>query len=131
MVPLTLPDDGRRFYAPWREDPRPVSGLLQGAYAFLGVAGFWRRQSDLDDREAALAEFARWRDAVRLVVNTLVMSGQLSHSGELFAAGMDRTLRRWEAEPVPAGALARARQAATEHRERWRRRNGEIPLRVG
>jgi HEXXH motif-containing protein len=131
MVPLTRADDGRRFYAPWREDPRPISGLLQGAYAFLGVAGFWRRQSDLDDWEAALAEFARWRDAVRLVVNTLVISGQLSHAGELFAAGMDRTLRQWEAEPVPAGALARARQAATEHRERWRRRNGEIPLRVG
>jgi HEXXH motif-containing protein len=131
MVPLTRPDDGRHFYAPWREDPRPVSGLLQGAYAFLGVAGFWRRQSHLDDREAALAEFARWRDAVRVVVNTLVMSGQLSASGELFAAGMDRTLQRWEAEPVPASALARARQIAMEHRERWRRRNGEIPLQVG
>ena len=59
------------------------------------------------------------------------MSGQLSHYGELFADGMDRTLRRWEAEPVPAGALARAQQAATEHREQWRRRNGEIPMRVG
>ena len=43
IVRLTHPDNGRRFYAPWRDDPRPVSGLFQGAYAYLGVSGFWRR----------------------------------------------------------------------------------------
>jgi hypothetical protein len=31
-------------YAPWRSGPRPLNGLLQGAYAFLGVSGFWRQQ---------------------------------------------------------------------------------------
>ncbi len=40
LVMLTRPDDGRRYYAPWRDDPRPVSGLLQGAYAYLGISGF-------------------------------------------------------------------------------------------
>jgi HEXXH motif-containing protein len=30
--------------APWRLDPRPVIGLLQGIYAYLGVTGFWRRR---------------------------------------------------------------------------------------
>jgi len=35
-VDLTMPGDGQRCYAPWREDPRPVVGLLQSAYAFLG-----------------------------------------------------------------------------------------------
>ena len=49
IVTLTLPDDGQRFYAPWRPDPRPIGGLLQGAYAFLGVSGFWRRQRRLAD----------------------------------------------------------------------------------
>jgi hypothetical protein len=38
------PDDGQRYYAPWRADPRLASGLLQGTYAFLGVSGFWRCQ---------------------------------------------------------------------------------------
>lgn len=41
VAALTEPDD-RRCYAPWRDDPRPVSGLLQGAYAFLGVSSFRR-----------------------------------------------------------------------------------------
>ena len=40
LVTLARPDDGRRYYAPWRPDPRPAGGLLQGAYAFLGVSGF-------------------------------------------------------------------------------------------
>jgi HEXXH motif-containing protein len=128
VAPMTLPDDGRRFYAPWREDPRPVSGLLQGAYAFLGVAAFWRRQSRLRDGESAIAEYARWRSAVRLVVDTLRMSGRLTDPGEVFVSGMDRTLQSWEIEPIPQGALAKAQRAGEEHAERWRQRNGEIPM---
>jgi len=131
VVPMTMPDDGRRFYAPWREDPRPVSGLLQGAYAFLGVAGFWLRQSQLADGEPALAEFARWLGAVRLVVNTLGSSGRLTGPGEVFVSGMNHRLRRWEAWPVPQAAAKTARQASEEHRERWRQRNGEIPVLAG
>lgn len=42
---MTLPDERRRYYAPWREDPRPISGLLQRTYAFLEVSAFWQRQS--------------------------------------------------------------------------------------
>ena len=65
LLPLTRPDDGRRFYAPWRADPRPISGLLQGAYAYLGVSAFWRRQRELTPEGGfdAQVEFARWREA--------------------------------------------------------------------
>lgn len=128
VVQMTLPDDGRRYYAPWREDPRPVSGLLQGAYAFLGVAGFWLRQSLLADGESATAEFARWLGAVRLVIDTLLDCGRMTDPGMAFLSGMDVTLRRWEAERLPAAALNAASQASEEHRERWRQRNGEIPV---
>ena len=27
-------------YAPWRDDPRPISGLLQGIYAFVCITEF-------------------------------------------------------------------------------------------
>ena len=36
LVPLTDPDDHGRYFAPWRVDPRPLAGLLQGVYAFVG-----------------------------------------------------------------------------------------------
>lgn len=126
LLPMTAGSSGARFYAPWRDDPRPASGLLQGAYAFLGVAGFWLRQSRLPGGEEALAEFARWLSAVRTVVDTLFTSGELTEAGRAFVSGIDRTLQRWEAEPVPAEALAAARDANEEHRERWRARHGGL-----
>ncbi len=127
LVPLTLPDDGSRYYAPWREDPRPVPGLLQGAYAFLGVAGFWMRQRGLESGEAALranAEFFQWREASRLVTGTLLDSGRLTPAGENFTAGMARRLDGWSRESVPARARAMSRERSDDHYARWLRRNG-------
>ncbi|MFI5678974.1 aKG-HExxH-type peptide beta-hydroxylase [Streptomyces cellulosae] len=42
LFPLLEDDREERYYAPWRADPRHLTGLLHGAYAFTGVAGFWR-----------------------------------------------------------------------------------------
>jgi uncharacterized protein len=89
VVALTKPDDGSRYYAPWREDPRPVTGLLHGVYAHLGVAGYWRRQRVHERGDSALrahTEFARWRDASVLAARTLAASGRLTSEGELFVA---------------------------------------------
>ena len=130
LVPLTLPDDGRRYYAPWRPDPRPVSGLLQGAYAFFGVSGFWRRQRRLADgqvRHRADAEFARWRAAAAEVVGTLLSSGGLTPAGRDFVAQAGRVLDGWLREPVDADALARARREAGLHLARWQSDNGALP----
>jgi len=130
VVSLTRPDDGRRFYAPWRDDPRPVSGLLQGAYAYLGVSGFWRCQRHLDHGSARIrahAEFARWREATANVVETLRASGLLTPVGLDFVEGMARAVGRWQHEPVPAGALALARREAGQHLADWRAAHGPVP----
>jgi uncharacterized protein len=127
LVALTLPDDGSRYYAPWREDPRPIGGLIHGVYAHLGVAGFWRRQRLRERGELALrahTEFARWRDASALAAHTLSASGRLTPEGELFVTEMTATLSKWRREPVPVAALDRARSSAEEHRARWRRHAG-------
>jgi uncharacterized protein len=127
IVALTRPDDGRRWYAPWREDPRPIGALLQGSYAFLGVSGFWRRQRRHEEDAAALlahSEFVRWRAAAQLAVDSLLASGQLTPAGEQFVAGMAQTLRGWEDDPVPAAARMLAQQNAERHLARWRLCNG-------
>jgi uncharacterized protein len=133
LIVLTRRDDGRRFYAPWRDDPRPASGLLQGAYAYLGVTRFWRRQRHLTRGEAGMrahAEFARWRSAAAAVTATLVGSGQLTPAGAEFARGMTRELGAWQDEPVPEESLALARREAEEHRARWTSIHGPIPTPV-
>jgi HEXXH motif-containing protein len=126
VIPLTLPDDGRRYYAPWRDDPRPAYGLLQGSYAYLGVAEFWRRQHRFErDAEAfrARVELARWRRGAYQVTGTLLASGSLNERGEEFVACMRRTLEECAAEPVDDLAEAQALREAERHLDAWRRRN--------
>jgi len=129
LVVLTQPDDGRRYYAPWRVDPRPASGLLQGAYAFFGVSGFWREQRALAPesqvRQRAEGEFARWRDGAARVAETLLSCGQLTAAGTVFVAEMADVLNAWCREPVDPEALAAARLEAERHRARWRSDHGD------
>jgi uncharacterized protein len=126
LVPLTLSDDGSVFYAPWRDDPRPASGLLQGAYAYLGVTGFWRRQreitrgADAGTRFLAHSEFARWREGAALACQVLLSSGRLTKDGAKFVRGMAATLRAWQCEPVPERAQRLAAETSERHMSRWR-----------
>ncbi|MBA9004383.1 HEXXH motif domain-containing protein [Thermomonospora cellulosilytica] len=131
VLPLIRPDDDSRYYAPWREDPRPVHGLLHGVYAHLGLAAFWRRERHEESGERALhahSEFARWRGATELAARTLAGSGRLTAAGQEFVARVRGTLRPWLTEPVPPAALDRARRDAERHLARWRRRHGEPPV---
>lgn len=128
IVPLTMPDDGSRYYAPWREDPRPIPGLLQGAYAYLGVTDFWRRQRHLETGQARVhagAEFSRWREAASMVAHTLIGSGRLTAPGRAFVTEMAHQLDDWAGEPVPADARAIGEERAGLHRTRWLKNNGQ------
>ncbi|WP_433246021.1 HEXXH motif domain-containing protein [Streptosporangium sp. CA-135522] len=118
--------DWPRWYAPWRDDPRPLVGLLQGAYAHLAVADFWRTQRFLDQGEQALrahADYARWRQQTGEVVTTLLESGRLSPAGVEFVTGMAATLESWKGDDIPFDAMRRARAAALNHRAQWGRRH--------
>ncbi|MFF0200025.1 HEXXH motif domain-containing protein [Streptomyces sp. NPDC005017] len=124
LFPLLDDDREERYYAPWRADPRHLTGLLHGAYAFTGVAGFWRdRLAGKEPGEEAGYHFALRRLQSRLVVRTLLTSGRLTAEGRALVSGLARTLDGWLREPVPAEALARARTAAALHRTEWRLRN--------
>jgi HEXXH motif-containing protein len=125
VVALAKPDDGRRYYAPWRNDPRPLRGLFQGTYAYLGVTGFWRRQRGFpSDPRNADAEYARWREATALAIETIRSTGRLTRAGSAFVDEMARTVAVWRTDPVPEQASAQAREAADTHRERYEDAHG-------
>ncbi|MFF2504142.1 HEXXH motif domain-containing protein [Streptomyces sp. NPDC058067] len=110
------------LYAPWRTDPRPPWGLLHGAYAFTGVADFWRTERHaLTGPRADLAhfEFAVWRDAVAIALRTLADQPGLTVWGRRFADGMVRQAAPWAGEQVPAGALAPALDELADLRATW------------
>jgi uncharacterized protein len=115
------------FYAPWRDDPRPLGALLQGAYAHLAVTDFWRlRWHALDGQAAADAaeRFARWRMLTAEAVKTLISTGALTPLGIRFVQGMSATVEGWLGERVPEEAETAAMRWAAERRDRWRRQAG-------
>ena len=117
----------RLFFAPWREDPRPLVGLLQGTYAHIGVTDYWRlRRHQVTGPAAtdAAGQFARWRMMTADALGTLAESGALTSLGTRFVEGMRVTLQPWCDEPVPVAAEAAARRWAAERRETWERRQG-------
>lgn len=132
LFPLVEQGADELFYAPWRDDPRPITGLLHGTYAHFGVAAFWRRQSlqesDLEQARLAEVEFARWGEASREAAHILINSRKLTPIGRRFVTGMLRILKEWRTKEVSSSALAAARRLADEHRERWQRAHGTIRL---
>ncbi|MEU3604756.1 HEXXH motif domain-containing protein [Streptomyces sp. NPDC035033] len=127
LLTLERDDGAERHHAPWRDDPRPLSGLLQGAYAFLGIADFWSRYLDRAPRAGrALAEFefALSRRQTREAVRTLAADPALTSHGRRFVAGMAARLDAWEEDArVRPGVDAMAAFAATDHRVEWRVRH--------
>jgi HEXXH motif-containing protein len=111
-------------YAPWRDDPRPRSALLQGSYAFFGVAGFWLRQSHAGssaDKRRAQIEFARRSQNVSDALGELRDWAGLTAAGRLFVSKMADQLAELLATPVSPSARAVAWQINAEHRARWLR----------
>lgn len=125
MFDLYDPADTRLYYAPWRDDPRPLEGLLQGTYAHLAVTDYWRvRRRTMTGPAADEAEvrFAHWRRQTREAVDRLAGSGALTRLGARFVAGMLTTVDTWRNEPVTAAALTAAHNSARDHRATWQAR---------
>jgi len=126
MVPLAVSGD-QRVYAPWRQDPRPAGGLLQGAYAHLGIARFWQAQqhaeTDPDGLLRAQVLFARWRPAIGETVQTLLETGSLTPAGVRFAERLRAQGQQLMPAPVPARAAQIAAEVALDHRLTWQLRH--------
>ncbi|PRY02699.1 HEXXH motif domain-containing protein [Allonocardiopsis opalescens] len=116
---------GNRLYAPWRDDPRPLAGLLQGVYAHAGVVDFWRTQRTLVQGPAARYadfQYARWYRPTCEAARAVADSGLLNAYGRRFVAGLRRRLAELDA-PVPEQAGRLAEDAAADHEVTWRLRH--------
>jgi uncharacterized protein len=126
LFELYDPTDRRLFYAPWRDDPRPLPALLQGAYAHIGVTDYWRarrHRAGGADALAAAERFARWRVLTAEAIETLAGAGALTDLGDRFVARMRATVQPWLEEPVDDAAAEAAKRWAQERREAWQQRH--------
>ena len=126
MVPLVKPS-GKRGYAPWREDSRPVGGLLQGVYAFSGVVRYWSVQRQLatgpDDILHANVLYKRWRIAVEFVTREVLGSDVLIPDGIQFATMLSDRAQHQGSGPVPAEAAEIAWEVALDNWLTWQLRH--------
>jgi HEXXH motif-containing protein len=125
LVRLYEDDPRERFYVAWRDDPRPLSGALQGAYAFFGVSALWRALAGAGSPMSARAafEFGYWRRQTACTVGALRDDPSLTKAGRRFVVGMATRLEDWLAEPLPAEQAALATAAAVDHHAGWRARH--------
>jgi len=126
LVTLTGSDDTAVLYAPWRDDPRPLAGLAQGAYAFLGIATFWRsHRKNLTGPAAELAafEYAYAREQTREAVGILRGAAVLTPLGREFLELMHEHVESWLDDEIPPNVMDLVRMVADGHRAGWRIRH--------
>ncbi|MET7450781.1 HEXXH motif domain-containing protein [Streptomyces sp. NPDC005574] len=125
LTPLLTDDTGapgELWYAPWRDDPRPLEGLLQGIYAFVGITRFWHTHRESPGAHTAMAdfEFALWRIHVSRAIEQVHRHPRLTPLGAALLETLRGRCAEWLAEPVPEEPLALARLCADNHAARWR-----------
>jgi HEXXH motif-containing protein len=122
VTPLSDPDDPGRYFAPWRTDPRPLAGLLQGVYAFVGVADTWRALCGVNP--SAEIRFAEARLQVDRGLSSLEGSRALTPAGRAIVTQLRGVTDGLLAEPVPPAAARAAERSLASIRQRWVERNG-------
>jgi hypothetical protein len=126
---FTAPGEGPVLvYAPWRQDPRPVSGLLQGIYAHLAIVRFWDAQRCLEaDPDAVLRAqvlYERWRPTIAMAADTLLAQQDcLTPEGIQFARTLREQGLRLRSGQVPEDAQDMAEQVGRDHWHTWQLRH--------
>lgn len=110
----------RLHYSPWRNDPRPLSGVVHAIMAFTGVADFWwRERTD----PATELEYARHIRQLHVARRLATGAPELTPLGAALVDALGNTI---DELPLATGSEEVRRLAedlVTEHQTRWRLRN--------
>lgn len=110
------------YFAPWRDDPRPLRGLLYGSHAFAGVAAFWRRRRPIDGERADF-EFALHRWQLRTALAALQNATGLTEAGGHVVAALTHWSGEWSADRVHGAPARLAELCCRDTRATWRAAN--------
>jgi HEXXH motif-containing protein len=81
----TDPGD-QRYYSPWRDDPRPLHGILHGFYVFQPVWSFWKDVCKEGGTDPRLLDYARDR-LLRTALQLSIALHQLERHASFNASG--------------------------------------------
>ncbi|MEU4768031.1 HEXXH motif-containing putative peptide modification protein [Actinosynnema sp. NPDC023794] len=125
-VSLHGTDEVDYFYAPWRDDPRPLNSVLHGIYAFTSVVEFWRaRRGLVSEGRAAKADYAFVLRAlqVRMAIEDIASTAQLNHWGQIFLEKLSSRLAACEDDLTEAERTGPVAKLVADHRALWRVRH--------
>ena len=122
LMPVTSGGEQEVFYAPWRDDPRHLAGLIQGIFAFVNIAAFWRTEAGSGSSAPAAFEYALTRSQVEQALGVAAGSGALTEVGDRLVRGLGDRVAGWA--PLAPDEPARVAQlVAKSHRAGWRIRH--------
>ena len=111
------------FYAPWRDDPRPLGGVLHGIYAFTSVVEFWHVQRNLvppaESRRGHFTFAYRCR-LVRQAIDAIGAATELTDLGRRFVEASTNRLAVLEPAEVPDGIADAIATLLADHEAMWR-----------
>lgn len=124
LLSLHSEDRTERLYAPWRDDPRPIGGVIHGVYAFFAVTEFYRALSrSRPDDELAAFEFAHWRHQVERTLEAIREDDELTEAGRRFLDHVADRCTTWRHDAVSATAAHWSALMAADHYAGWRLRH--------
>jgi hypothetical protein len=120
-----------KYFSPWREDPRPLDGLLTGASAFIRVAELWQRILDSDPQHPD-GDFIGQRCALTVLqsldaISTIKGSARPTETGAEIIGNLERrgkaVVKIIESHPSFARWARIASDVQNEHKGNWTTRN--------
>jgi HEXXH motif-containing protein len=126
LVELSLPGPHSFLYAPWRDDSRPISGLLHGVYAFMSVVEFWAvHKCRVPSAEIPRAEFAFHHRRVQLnrVIETVYSHPALTDLGREFVGAVEKRLAAHSLTEVSPDVVTTVGRLVDDHGATWRMRH--------
>lgn len=85
LYPLLQPEDAGLFPSPWRQDPRPMEGIVHGAYVFTLVGHTFAKMMQEDSDLAALSvRVDLYKDQVAEALETINANAQFTNAGQEF-----------------------------------------------
>jgi HEXXH motif-containing protein len=106
VVDLVLPGSTALYYSPWREENRPVRGVLHGLFVFRAVQAFYQALIEEADYASDLTEFASER--ISAITQELQLLAEFPQVNGLTAIGKQlvANLLEYHADPSTANNYA-------------------------
>ena len=126
LVVLHRSREDQWYYAPWRDDPRPLVGLLHGIYAFTSVAEFWHGRHDFVSPHQMVhgdLAFGLRANQVSRALDVLRRSSELTDLGREFVAATSVRLAACAPATLPPAVAEVVESTTADHYATWRLRH--------